>query len=161
MKRRRTIQTAIVTMVSILGLLFSGGVARADVIVPPGGGGNVCSPYQFIVRSPNQNVYWQVCAWADNEVWFTIHLGNSGNTSFHVDHVDLGFVRSGVPDLCSETTFPFGSASVVIPARSVIRSANAFCDFPRTRAAYQARGMVNDAVLPRPQDKYSDTLQVQ
>lgn len=132
------------------------GPAYADVVVPPGGFGNICTGYSYIRTNPN--VYWQTCAWADNnEVYFTVHFGNASGSTFYVDYVDLGFYRSGVFYLCPGPPFPYYNWA--IPAHSINRTPTSVCAFPRVRAAYQARAVVQDGSYSR--IMMTDSLQVQ
>jgi hypothetical protein len=139
--------TAVV--LSLTGLFASAGVASADVIVPPGQFGHVCSGYQYL---PNDRTrYWQSCAWADNnEVYFTVALGNAGDITWAPGEINIGFYKSGVYTFCTSVT------SFFISPHSVKQTPSNKCVRPRVRAAYQSIGYPNSDSIAK-----SDTLQVQ
>jgi len=151
-------RSALVAAAASIFALIPATAAHADVIVPPGGSGHVCSTYKYA----NAYVYWQTCAWADNnEVYFTVHLGNTSPSSTQYVTIDHGYVRNGSGAYCQ-----YGYQNWPIPPSSVNHTPTAYCAFPRSRAAYQAFAWVKMAAAD-PDDpdswKYniSDTLQVQ
>ncbi|MEV6446026.1 hypothetical protein [Amycolatopsis sp. NPDC051716] len=143
----RKLVTAVV--LSLTGLFAGAGVASADVIVAPGQFGHVCSGYQY--APGNSALYWQSCAWADNnEVYFTLHLGNASDYNWIPSRVNIGFYKSGSYYPCAYIT------NFAVPARSVRQTPSNTCVLSRARAAYQSVGYPaggNAAI--------SDTLQVQ
>jgi hypothetical protein len=156
MLKRKLLRALVVAMLSGVGVLAAAQSAQASVTVPPGASGSTCSGYQWI----NLNVFYQACAWASGgsspRVWFTAHFGNSGNSSFSVDQVDLGFWRNGSFVYC------FPQNNIVVPARGYKASTDQ-CYVPRRRAAYAAAISVTDSTI---EDDYeggatSPTLQVQ
>jgi hypothetical protein len=139
--------TAVV--LSLAGLFAGAGVASADVIVAPGQFGHVCSGYKY--ASGNSALYWQSCAWADNnEVYFTVALGNATGSDWTPSRINVGYYKSGSYVFCGYFT------NFTISAHSVRQTPSNACVLSRSRAAYQSVGYPNggDAAI-------SDTLQVQ
>ncbi|SCL19597.1 hypothetical protein GA0074692_0660 [Micromonospora pallida] len=133
--------------------------AHADVIVPPGGSGSICTGYQYATTSPNR--YWQTCAWADNnEVYFTVHFGNASSTNWQVDTVTLSYFVNGSTGTCPQ--YPYGGwTNLVIPAGQVWHTATNLCAIPRSRGAYAASVGVYDAQYNHYGNATTDSLQVQ
>ncbi|WP_290062414.1 hypothetical protein [Amycolatopsis solani] len=139
--------TAVV--LSLTGLFAGAGVASADVIVAPGQFGHVCSGYQY--APGNSALYWQSCAWADNnEVYFTVHLGNASNYNWIPSRVNISYYKSGSYYLCAYIT------NYAVPAQSVRQTPSNACVLQRSRAAYQSVGYPSGGNAA-----ISDTLQVQ
>ncbi|MGI5500082.1 hypothetical protein [Lentzea sp. CA-135723] len=134
-------------------LVAGSGVASADVVVGPGKSGSVCTGYKYMPG--NSKLYWQTCAWADNnEVYFTVNFGNATGSAWSVDYVTNDYYKSGVFYAC-----PYAIANFVVPAHSVRGTPTADCAIPRTRAAYQGIGEVQDGGYH--QSATTDSLQVQ
>jgi hypothetical protein len=146
---KRLVTAAVTAVLSATGMLAGAGVAAADVIVAPGQFGHVCSGYQY--APGNSALYWQSCAWADNnEVYFTLHLGNASDYNWIPSRVNINFYKSGTYYPCAYIT------NFAVPARSVRQTPSNTCVLHRTRAAYQSVGYPNGGNAA-----ISDTLQVQ
>jgi hypothetical protein len=134
---------------ALAGMLAGAGVAAADVIVKPGQFGHVCSGYQYLPS--DHSLYWQSCAWADNnEVYFTVHFGNTADYNFVLERVAVNYYKSGVGYLCNSVP------NFSVPAHSVKQTASNVCVLHRARAAYQSIGFPVGYTAA-----VSDTLQVQ
>ena len=126
----------------------------AEVVVPPGGSGHTCSSYRDI---PGTGVFWQACAWADNnEVYFTGHFGNNGSSGASIDFVDVNYIKNGQKILC----YPGVTLNLYIPARGYAHTNTLNCVLPRSRGAYAADVTVEEGTLD-PQRSHSPNLQVQ
>lgn len=127
---------------ALVGLFWMSGVAQAAVVVPPGANGHTCSANQHVIYDGwiTTPVYWQTCAWADNnEVYFTVNLGNGYETStWYVDTIQLEFVRAGKVYKC----VVYGDFPV--PPKSVKSTPTADCARGRAAGAYAARAYVSD-----------------
>lgn len=150
---KKALRPVVALALAVVALFGGTGVASADVIVPPGGTGNICSNYAYLSSSPAPNRYFQTCAWANSTtVWFTINFGNASNTTMSVI-ADLGYWQSGVFHYC------FRGVQINVPAHSTLATSKPSCDFNRARAAYQAYAYVE---WPGVADsRTSDSLQVQ
>ncbi|MFD4673294.1 hypothetical protein ACFWNN_26465 [Lentzea sp. NPDC058450] len=136
-----------------VGLVAGSGVASADVVVGPGKSGSICTGYNYVTGNPK--LYWQTCAWADNnEVYFTVNFGNATGSNWVVDFVANDYWKSGRLYEC-----PTHFDNFVVPAHSVKGTPTAACAIPRTRAAYQAVGYVVDGSYAW--SDTTDSLQVQ
>jgi hypothetical protein len=153
---RRFTRTLCALFLAAAGTVTLTGVAQADVIVGPGATGHVCTGYSYIQVNPTA-VYWQTCAWADDdEVWFTVHFGNTGSSQYTIEHVFSDYYKSGSFHACQTAIAP----NLVIPAHSVIGTSTSRCaQKRRTPAAWAATTRVltgnYDVTLT------TDTLQVQ
>lgn len=147
---KKFLRAMVAVAVGFASLLFSAGPARADVIIPPGGYGHVCSGYDSVAYL----VKWQTCAWADNnEVYFTVNFKNDSSSAFTAELVTPGFYVNGERVNCAKI-FDFR-----VPASSVKSTPTAGCVRTRVRSAYQAIGFV--AKYPYQKTLTSDSLQVQ
>ncbi|MFB9684286.1 hypothetical protein [Amycolatopsis plumensis] len=148
---RKIVSALVAIVVAASGLVLGSGVAAADVVVAPGATGHVCSGYKYM---PNPKLYWQSCAWADNnEVWFTVHFGNATDSAWTVSATGIDYYMSGQFHVGC-TIYDF-----VVPAHSVKGTPSNYCAYSRKRAAYQSVGIVSDDNFV---DKaISDSLQVQ
>lgn len=135
--KRRILRRMLVAVLAFVGIAGLPGVAEASVTVPPGGFGHACSPYSYVQRNPN--LYWQTCAWADNnEVYFNVYFGNASSVYWYVDLVYLTFIKSGVEYYCHvlyRGNFP-------VPPHSVKPTPSTDCVYSRTRGAYAAKARV-------------------
>lgn len=138
---------------AVVALLGGTGVASADVIVPPGGSGNICSSYAYLSSSPAPNRYFQTCAWVNSTtVWFTINFGNASDTTMSV-LATLGYWQTGTYHEC------FHNVQINVPAHSTLATSKPSCDFNRAHAAYQAYAYVEWPGVAA--SRTSDTIQVQ
>ncbi|MFC7549192.1 hypothetical protein [Plantactinospora sp. GCM10030261] len=143
LRGRTAMRAAFVATAAALALTVTATPAMADVIVPPGGAGHVCSNYD----RTNPAFIWQSCAWADNnEVYFTIHYANNTG-GIHIARLRLGFIQNGWYWNCFD--------GIYLIAEGYGNTRTADCARTRMRAAYQATGSVDGIT------KTSDTLQVQ
>lgn len=134
----RIILTAMVAMTAVFA---AAGTASASVVVPPGGSGSTCSGYDHVTNHPE--LYWQTCAWADNnEVYFTVNLGNSGNIDWRVDLISVDSIRSGNFVVCPNALWPGPRTSnIVVRAHSVQSTPTAACAYQRRPGAYASVGL--------------------
>lgn len=115
---------------------------QADVIVPSGGSGSICTDYTYAATSPNRSR--QTCARADdNEVYFTVHFGKASSSNRMVDSTVLSYYPSGTSRNCPQ--YPYGTWNdLVIPAGSVRHTATGLCVAPRSVGSSAATATVVD-----------------
>ncbi|HVK23879.1 MAG TPA: hypothetical protein VM677_21200 [Actinokineospora sp.] len=155
---RNTITRFMAVIGAVAATFLTAGTAHAANPVPPGGSGNVCGNYQYVTVNPNR--YWQVCAWADNnEVYFTVHFGNTSGSTWYVDDIDLYYARSGNFYNCPASQGSGLYYNFPVPANSTAQTLTNKCAIPRTSAAYAAYAWVTDGTYSK--EWNSPTLQVQ
>ncbi|ROP35105.1 hypothetical protein [Saccharothrix texasensis] len=144
----------------VTGVLLSAGLitfsspASAAVVVPPGAAGSACSGYSYVTG--HSDWYWQTCAWADNnEVYFTVNLGNAGDAAWSVDTIWVDYTRSGTSITCAGGVW----SNFLVPAHSVKSTPTATCAIPRRSAEYVSVGQVWEASYHA--ELHSPVLQVQ
>lgn len=142
------------------GVLISAGLialstpASAAVVVPPGQAGSACSGYSRVTG--HTEWYWQTCAWADdNEVYFTVNLGNAGDVAWSVDTIWVDYTSSGTSITCAGGVW----SNFVVPAHSVKSTPTATCAIPRRSAAYTSVGQVWESSYHV--EQHSPVLQVE
>ena len=156
---RKTIARISAVLVTVLATLLVPGIAQAANPVPPGGSGSACSGYQYVHVNPN--LYWQVCAWADNnETYYTVHFGNTSGSTWYVDHIDLYYARSGSFHNCPASQGSGQYDNFPVPAGSTAQTPTNKCAVPRTPGAYAAYATVTEYGLYQ-KNWNSPTLQVQ
>jgi hypothetical protein len=150
------ILTAVVALTAVVTI---SGTASAAVVVPPGGSGSTCSSYDHVTGHPE--LYWQTCAWADNnEVYFTVHFGNSGGVTWRVDTTSLDSYSSGQFVSCPKGLWRSADGDpIVVLAHSINQTPTSTCAQQRRRGAYAARAVVSEGTYFK--ELVSPTLQVQ
>jgi hypothetical protein len=151
--KKRAGKAILSVLLAVTALFTLTGTASAAVTVPPGGSGHTCSTYSH--DTGNAGWYWQTCAWADNnEVYFTVNLGNTTNQNWNVDWIDIYYYSRG-----TNFTFCHTWTGFNVAAHSVTMTPTATCAYPRVRAAYAAFGNVEEGTYK--DDRTSPSLQVQ
>ncbi|GAA0903194.1 hypothetical protein GCM10009557_79080 [Virgisporangium ochraceum] len=153
--RNTLLRAAAAALVGLAAMLGVAAPASADVIVPPGRSGNICSGYLLHQAS---GVRFQTCAWADdNEVYFTVNFKNPTASAKRMAGIYLGFYHAGSFNAwCLQDYGWQDNEMIVVPAGGVKGTPTAECAYPRTRGAYQATAWVGNTGPVT-----SDSLQVQ